>query len=200
MYLHLTCTLAVSSLTALTGSSDDRHPSLVMCTSKPRQGTRARSLGPVAAELRARVMVLSQPIAGPFCKKKEPKGGRWVSQSSASPRLQSRRVFSSGRRLQRCSGAGSGCPALTFKEVNYHRITAFPSRAPGHKRGCVRACLLCSIARLASTRGHTLSAIVHVGLVRGAQEFTGPQIWGWGENKPQQGLLKRWTETPVPTI
>ena len=96
-------------------------------------------------------------------------------------------------------GSGSGCPALTFKEVNYHRITDFPSRAPGASAGvcacvrvcvCVCVCVLCSIARLASTRGCILSAIVHVGLVQGAREFIGPQIWGQGENKPQQGLLK----------
>ena len=41
-------------------------------------------------------------------------------------------------------GSGSGCPALTFKEVNYHRITDFPSRAPGASAGvcaCVRVCV-----------------------------------------------------------
>lgn len=141
MYLHLTCTPAVSSLTALTGSSDDRHPSLVMCSSKPRQGTRARSLGPVAAELRARAMALSQPIAGPFCKKKGPKGGRWVSQSSASPRLQSRHVFSSGRRLQRCSVLGSGqrVSCFDFQGGQLSQNHSLPKQSPrAQARMCAR--------------------------------------------------------------
>lgn len=77
---------------------------------------------------------------------------------------------------------------MTFKEVSYHRITAFPSRAPGAIADvCARVCLLCSIARLASTRGRTLSAIVHVVWFMGPKSLQGPKFGVGGKTSLSKG-------------
>lgn len=90
-------------------------------------------------------------------------------------------------------GSGQRVSCFDFQGGQLSQNHSLPNQSHGGQaRMCVHVCVcpLCSIARLASTRGRTLSAIVHVGLVQGAREFIGPQIWGRGKNKPQQGLLK----------
>ena len=83
----------------------------------------------------------------------------------------------------------AGRPALTFKEVNYHRKQPSQSELGGK-----RACVMCGLAGRRAPEVAELARCLLLS-VWNPGGFRGPSL-GWGSWKPQQGLLKGRAETP----
>lgn len=86
-------------------------------------------------------------------------------------------------------GSGQRVSCFDFQGGQLSQNHSLPKQSPGGNRGCVcaRVCLLCSIARLASTRGRTLSAIVHVVWFMGPKSLQGPKFGVGGKTSLSKG-------------